>query len=154
MRETALFLAAVRDQAPDVLFIDTLARSFGAGDENSTSDMNLVVANISALVQETGAAVILVHHSGKAKDQGMRGSNALLAGVDQVLKIDHEEGQHQTHQQTQRWMQVTHSRDGEAGAIYSFGLTPMIIGQDEEGEPLFSCTVTHHLRIIWRVWHI
>ena len=133
--ELESFVQAVDSQTPNVVFIDTLARSFGAGDENSTADMNRAVAGVSEIVARTGAALVLVHHAGKNSDLGMRGSNALLAGVDQVLKVEHDQGQ--------RWMQVTHSRDGEAGASFRFGLEPCVIGQDEEGEPIVSCLVSH-----------
>lgn len=35
----------------------------------------------------TGAHVLIVHHSGKDRDRGMRGSNALLGAVDAAIEV-------------------------------------------------------------------
>ena len=50
-----------------MIVIDTLARNFGAGNENSTEDMNRFVASIDRyLREEFGSAILLVHHTGHA----------------------------------------------------------------------------------------
>jgi hypothetical protein len=70
---------------------DTVARSFGAGDENSTQDMNAYVAGFDKLVQ-SGAHVTHIHHSGKDLSKGGRGSSAFNAALDTVIEITREPG--------------------------------------------------------------
>jgi 5S rRNA maturation endonuclease (ribonuclease M5) len=73
--------------APPVLVIlDTLARCFGAGDENHQKDMNLFNGGVGRLQRATGAAVLVVHHTGKSGD--VRGSTALRGAVDAMMTMD------------------------------------------------------------------
>lgn len=67
---------------PVLIVIDTLARNFGPGDENSTSDMSAAVGACDALRLMTGAAVVLVHHAGKDATKGARGSMVLKGAID------------------------------------------------------------------------
>ena len=60
-----------------MLVIDTLARAMAGSDENSASDVSLVVAKCEAITMAAGAAILLVHHSGKDTSKGARGSTAL-----------------------------------------------------------------------------
>lgn len=62
--------------------VDTLARHFSGGDENNTADMNLFVANLDRLRLATGAAILVVHHSGLADGKRGRGSSVLRAALD------------------------------------------------------------------------
>lgn len=71
--------------------IDTLARNFGTGDENSTKDMNAYVAGVDKLVSR-GAHVMNVHHTGKDGSKGERGSSAFRGALDTALYVDREPG--------------------------------------------------------------
>jgi len=86
-------IRAIGDHLGGVGFIvlDTLARNFGPGDENSTKDMNAYVAGTTRLA-ERGCHVLHVHHTGKDSDKGERGSSALRGALDASLKIDREKG--------------------------------------------------------------
>lgn len=68
------------------IVIDTLARNYG-GDENSSKDMGQFIASVDYLRQETGAAIIVVHHSGKKKEMGERGSYALRCAVNSSFEV-------------------------------------------------------------------
>ena len=74
-----------------LIVVDTLARCFVGRDENSAQDMGEFVAGIDRLKQETGAAVVVVHHSGKSKDGKPsdieRGSSALRAAADVMVSV-------------------------------------------------------------------
>lgn len=72
---------------PALIIIDTLARTFGAGDENKQADMNAYVGAVDRLRERTGAHVMIVHHSGVHEDRRERGSNVLRGAADTVIKI-------------------------------------------------------------------
>lgn len=79
-----------------LIVIDTLQRNFGSGDENSTSDMNLFIQRIDRLKFETGACIMLIHHTGHAgsKSNGVRrgrGSSVLPASVDSEFFIERDD---------------------------------------------------------------
>lgn len=67
---------------PALIVLDTLARTFGPGDENSQQDMSAYVRACDRLAEITGSAVMIVHHTGKDENRGLRGSNALLGALD------------------------------------------------------------------------
>jgi putative DNA primase/helicase len=72
---------------PVLIVLDTLARTFGAGDENSQKDMNAFVAACDRLRDVTGACVLVIHHSGKDAERGARGSTALPGAVDTNIYV-------------------------------------------------------------------
>jgi hypothetical protein len=73
---------------PVLIVIDTLARCMPGLDENSARDMGKVVEGLTRLVEQVpSAAVLFVHHAGKGGDGEMRGSTALIGGVDLELQI-------------------------------------------------------------------
>lgn len=73
-----------------LVIIDTLARCFGGGDENSARDMNRFVQGATLLAKETGAAVLVIHHTGKDEGRGARGSNSLKAAADTEISCGGE----------------------------------------------------------------
>ncbi len=78
---------------PSLVVIDTLARCFGDGDENSAADMGKFVFGTDWIrAKFPGATVLVIRHSGKKANQGDRGSNALRAAADTVMKLDKPSG--------------------------------------------------------------
>ena len=77
---------------PKVLFIDTMARNFGSGDENSTKDMSAFVNNVLDISSRLNLGVIVVHHTGKNLDKGPRGSISLTGAMDFSISLEREEG--------------------------------------------------------------
>ena len=73
---------------PDLIVIDTLNRNFGAGDENSTADMTRAVAGLDAIRNATGAAILVLHHSGHNEKGRGRGSSVLRAAVDTEFALE------------------------------------------------------------------
>ncbi|ENY0583558.1 AAA family ATPase [Salmonella enterica] len=71
-----------------IVAVDTLSQSMMQGDENSASDIARFMAGATRIVNETGAAVIPVHHSGKDSSKGMRGSSAAFANADAVFRVE------------------------------------------------------------------
>jgi hypothetical protein len=70
-----------------LIVIDTLARAAAGADENDAKEMGLFVSACDFLRDETGAAILLVHHSGKDEDRGLRGSSSLNGAADCVLHL-------------------------------------------------------------------
>jgi 5S rRNA maturation endonuclease (ribonuclease M5) len=79
-------------QRASFVVIDTLARTFGTGDENRQPDMNAFVNATDTLREALGAHVMVVHHSGVHDEKRERGSNVLRAAADTVVKVElHDE---------------------------------------------------------------
>lgn len=74
---------------PTLIIIDTLARNFGAGDENNTKDMSEFVVAVDDLkARFPGCAVLIVHHSGHAEKQRARGAMALKGALDLEYRVE------------------------------------------------------------------
>lgn len=117
---------------PVMIVFDTFAKALMGGDENSAQDVGSFNNAVEALIQSTGACVVIVHHSGKDKSKGARGSSALLGALDTEIEVDN--GQVVSRKQ----------RDIELGEPIGFKLVPMVVGQDQDGDDLTSCTVDAH----------
>ena len=66
----------------DLIVLDTLARTFGDGDEKAARDMGGFVASVDRLRAETGAHVAVVHHGTKEHPAADRCSAGGDAGPD------------------------------------------------------------------------
>lgn len=64
---------------------DTQARCTTDLEENSSTDQGRAVSRIDALKLETGAAVMVIHHTSKADPRNARGSSAWKGAVDTEL---------------------------------------------------------------------
>lgn len=83
---------SVLDEPPKLLVLDTLARCF-SGDENSARDMGRFISACDWLkTRFPGLAVLIIHHSGKADQQSMRGSSALLGAADFAAVLMAQQG--------------------------------------------------------------
>jgi len=77
----------LKEQMPALIVIDTLARASTAADGNSDKDMGIVIEHADQIRRETGACVLVVHHSGhQNKDRG-RGSSAIAAALQTDLRL-------------------------------------------------------------------
>ena len=79
--------AAVKKHHPTVVVVDTLFRYAGIEDENNASQWQPFLKQFDA-VAETGAALVVVHHSTKGSDDGRyRGSSAIGAWADFIMEM-------------------------------------------------------------------
>jgi len=79
--------------APRMIVVDTLARNFGPGDENSTSEMGAFVAAMDDLRgRHPGCVVLIVHHSGHGDKLRMRGSMALKGAIEFEYRAEKSDG--------------------------------------------------------------
>lgn len=118
------------DADPALVVIDTLARSMGAGDENTAKDAAMFVRNCDLIREATGAHVMVIHHTGKDEDRGARGSSALRAAVDNEIQV------------TADWEIISRKqRDQEPPEPLHFKLRSVVLGCDEDGDPVTSAVV-------------
>lgn len=82
--------ALAKDHGPPrLIIVDTVARNFGAGDENSTQDMsNFIVAMDDLKARYPGSVLLLVHHSGHADKGRARGAMALKGALDFEFRVE------------------------------------------------------------------
>lgn len=119
----------------DLIIIDTYARAMAGGNENDAKDVGQAVAHCDLIHRKTGALVVLVHHSGKDATKGARGSGALRAAADLEIEV--------VQTREYRAATVTKQKDGEDGREFRFRLAEVVIGEDEDGDPITSCVVEH-----------
>lgn len=114
-----------------LIIFDTLNRTIGGGDENSSKDMGEYLDAVSRISKETASFILIVHHSGKDTQKGARGHSSLRAAADAEfeVKIDGD----------QQVLKVTKSRDGETGIEYVYKREVVMLGLDEDLEPIESC---------------
>jgi hypothetical protein len=74
-----------------IIIIDTISRSLGGADENGQEAMGAFVKACDAIRRHAGGSLLGVHHSGKDKDRGMRGSTVLLGACDAVIRLTKSE---------------------------------------------------------------
>lgn len=117
-----------------VVIIDTLNQASPGGDENTSQDMGRIIANSKRLGASVGGLVILVHHSGKNRAQGLRGHSSLHAAMDVVIEVSTVNSKHKA------WS-VTKAKDDSSDVKRDFDLIPYIVDQDEDGDPITSCAV-------------
>lgn len=122
-------LIQYRPEESPLVIIDTLARASGALDENSTQDMNRMIAAADSIARRLKGFVLLVHHTGKDENRGARGSSTLKGAMD--LEIVVSQG---------KW-KASKIKDGEDGFSRAFNLQRVEIGTDEDGDPITSAVV-------------
>ncbi len=77
---------------PAMIVLDTLARCFGGGDENSTQDMSRFVSACDAIRQRYGCTILVVHHAGHGDKSRARGAIALKAALDAEYRLANDSG--------------------------------------------------------------
>lgn len=75
-----------------VVAIDTWARAMLGADENSAQEVGEAIAVCEEVRKETGATVLVVHHS-NADGRRARGSTALLGAVEVEISVRHNDAE-------------------------------------------------------------
>lgn len=116
-----------------VVIIDTLNRAAPGLDENSSQDMGRILAGMKRLQGITGGLVLIVHHTGKDASKGLRGHSSLFAALDGAIEVERSA--------TSRCWSAAKVKDGEDGKQMPFKLNVIDLGNDSDGDPIFSCAV-------------
>lgn len=117
-----------------LIVVDTLAVTFGGGNENGPEDMGAYVANMKEIKETTGAAVLIVHHCGKEEAKGMRGHSSLLGALDSELIVE------RISDRGPRVLKAGKLREGDSFSdLFAFDLELKVLGTDAEGDPVTTC---------------
>jgi hypothetical protein len=81
-------LEIARERRPLIVF-DSLIRFHAAADENSASEMAMVMADLRALAN-AGATVVALHHKPKSEGSHYRGSSDIAGGVDTAWSVSRD----------------------------------------------------------------
>lgn len=127
---------SIKEYAPNcgLVCIDTLAQSANGIDENSSTDMGMVIGKLKKLSSELNCLVLIVHHSGKTRESGPRGHSSLLGAVDCAIEVSSDASA------TKKW-NITKSKNGANNIQQQFYLEPVPLGMDEDGNPISSAVV-------------
>ena len=116
-----------------MIVIDTLSRALAGGDENSSTDLGRMVKVSDAVVEQCGAHVSMVHHSGKDQSRGARGHSLLRAAVSTEIELTKMDGV--------SFATATKQRDQEPAEPFAFVLESMDLGQDQDGDQVTTAVV-------------
>lgn len=119
-----------------VVFIDTLNRATPGCDENSSKDMGMILEAVNRLQSLTGGLVVLIHHTGKDAERGMRGHSSMFAAMDAVVEVKRDKANPE-----RRGWSVAKSKDDEDGKSHSFKLVAVQLENDSDGQVVTSCVV-------------
>jgi hypothetical protein len=98
----------------EMICVDTVARAMAGAEEKDATSMGIFIEACDSLRRHFGCGLIAVHHTGKDKSLGARGSSALPAAVDTEIFVDRPEtGMTMT-------MQVKKQKDDEEEADRHF----------------------------------
>lgn len=128
---------AVEYGMPIVVGIDTLARNFGGGDENSAKDIGKFIEHIDRfLTNALSCAVITSHHTGHGVKDRARGSMSLPGALDTFYQVQKED--------KAIVMTCKKSKDFEKADPIVMKLQVHELGYtDEDGDPVTGATVRH-----------
>lgn len=130
----------VEDTQPVLLIVDTLARCLLGGDENSAKDMGQAVEALEQLRRASGACVLAIHHSGKDRSAGARGSSALLGAATTMLEVTQDSSVISIRQEKQKdhpegntvRLRLIPAGDSVALTLYDGVLSDTIAGKELE----------------------
>ena len=140
-------------QRPATIIADTLARSMDGGDENVVKDMNVVIKSVDYLRRTTGAAVMLIHHTGHDKSRE-RGSSALKGAADVFIRLSADVSKSVTlhcdkMKMSKAFDDVTlrFEPTGDSLAVVSHPVTPVLDGHEQA-----SLTLVSHDPLTHKAW--
>jgi hypothetical protein len=133
--ESITHIATETSQPIGLIVIDTLARNFGDGDENSTRDMNRFIEHLDQYLRVPfGANILIVHHAGHVAQGRGRGASSLPAAINADYQMSIDNGV--------AIMTNQKMKDGAKPDETHYSLTEVDLGiSDEDGEPVTSCVL-------------
>lgn len=136
--DAALMINKVNEIGAGLVILDTLSKIVPGADENSSVDMTLVMDALIRVSRETDACVLLVHHTGKDMDKGVRGASVIGNAVEERLLVVDSYSERKG--RTEFTAEKVHSKDGEVGVVGHFIAQPELVmnAPVKGGEPWIS----------------
>ena len=125
-----------------LIVIDTLNQASPGVDENSVKEISQVINHLKFIQRETNSLTLIVHHSGKDVNRGLRGSSSIRAALDTSIEVSSES-------YTQKEWRIEKSKDSADGQTYKYSLKEITVGQDEDQAPITSCVVEPGEKILF-----
>ena len=117
-------LARETGQRPVMVIVDTLARNFGDGDENTQKDAGRFIEHLDTYIRRPYECnVMTVHHSGHDMDRA-RGSSAFKGAMDQEVWVKGQAGHIE--------LKVTKMKDAELPADRRFRISQIGLGIEDD----------------------
>jgi len=110
-----------------MIIIDTLARAFGGGNENSSDDMGAFIQATGKIQNRYRCSLMLLHHAGKDTTKGLRGHSSLLGAVDTQMEIM------RFPETSKGVILMSKQKDGEDGQRYGFEAITVDIDRSDLG---------------------
>lgn len=124
-----------------LIVFDTVSACTPGMDENSGNDMGRFLANGRHIATAADSALMFIHHVPKGGTTP-RGSGKLTGDLEAAIHVQFDtrsgvddEGR------TMRIARVSKQREGKAGGEFRFVLKSVRVGQDADGDDVFSCMV-------------
>lgn len=114
--------------------VDTLSQCL-FGDENRQEDMAQFTGAMTRLANSLGTQVCVVHHSGKDKSKGARGSSVINGNFDTLFALEEGDGEGQMVLRTDK------QKNGGKAAV-SIKFKRVECGVDGDGDPVYSLVVS------------
>lgn len=111
-KEVSTLIRTAKRGGYEFIILDTQARCTVGLEENSASEMGVVVAALDVLKEVTGACVALVHHSGASGGRA-RGSTAILGALDAEFEVEADKESMSVAVRTRAQKDLAEARDVE-----------------------------------------
>jgi RecA-family ATPase len=120
-----------------MVVIDTMAASFGGGNENSPDDAGKYLNNMIDIKYDKSVTPVIVHHAGKDESAGARGHSSLKGNVDTEVRVKSA----RRGEKYIRSFTPTKQRDDETDNETHFGLKKVELGKNKYGGDITTCNV-------------
>jgi hypothetical protein len=113
-------MTAAKQFKADIIVLDTFAAASGGIDENSSQFGALLTSTgpVGRLARETGANVVVIHHSGKDLEKGSRGHSSISGNSDAVFRVTADKDARTVKKIVEKM------RDGQDNFAIGYNLTP------------------------------
>ncbi|MGW1463872.1 AAA family ATPase [Streptomyces sp. NPDC002308] len=134
--EWDVFIEAMRRLQPAMIVIDTQARVSVGVEENSNTELGIVVERMDDLRRATEACVLVIHHTGHVGDHG-RGASAAKGALQSEMHVS-KKGDNASNITVT--MKVGKQKDDEEGSDLQFGLRVITLDGEHkaDGRPVTS----------------
>lgn len=90
LTEMSALIKYAKDGEYDLIIFDTQAMCTLGFDENNNAEMSIIVDALLVMARVTNGCVLVVHHTGKNEENGMRGASSQYANVNTVIVAKRE----------------------------------------------------------------